>query len=593
MNLRDALGGFGTAFNRAAQSAMARPAAPPVPSRMSAPAAPAPGTRLGRLASFLTSAEFGASIDRAYAIIDPRGAARRTRFRALQAAAENYRQAIVRAGGRGAFRYEAAQPRDAWSAWNTPGTSANAEIGPAAYAMRARTRDAARNFPIGRRIPRLHQVFIVGTGILPRIKTGKPSLDKKIMGKWFRWAGSTQFDVRGTQNYNAMCSTAAHSWSESGEVLAQLVWARKNDRRNLVVPLQVKLLEADHLDTSLHGAFGEKANGVANRVLYGVEVDANDAPVAYWVLPDHPGEAMFPGTFQPVRVPARNMVHLYEVLRPGQVRGEPFMAAVLKDIYDLDSYREARLMRARMAACMGIGIETPGGDEEERPMAADGSTAAEGALPGYENVGTFRPGMFFRTRPGEEIKKIDSPIDSDGPELSRETRELIAVGSDLTYHQVSGDLSRANYSSQRGGKLDHKAINAHLQWNVFIPRFCEPIFHAFIGAGALAGYWPADLEYTVEWGVPKYEYVDPLKDAEADKSLIRSGLATLRQKIAEQGWDPDEQFDEIAGTLALLKERGIVLDTDPSRVSATGKLLDASDGDEPDAPAAKAAGGRK
>ena len=74
----------------------------------------------------------------------------------------------------------------------------------------------------------------------------------------------------------------------------------------------------------------------------------------------------------------------------------------------------------------------------------------------------------------------------------------------------------------------------------------------------------------VEWSPPKFEAVDPQKDAMANLLSIRSGTMTLAEVIARQGRNPDAVLAEIAATNAKLDALGLVLDSDPRRVTKTG-----------------------
>jgi capsid protein len=96
----------------------------------------------------------------------------------------------------------------------------------------------------------------------------------------------------------------------------------------------------------------------------------------------------------------------------------------------------------------------------------------------------------------------------------------------------------------------------------------------------------------VEWSPPKFEAVDPQKDAMADLLAIRSGTMTLAEAIARQGRNPDAVLAEIAATNAKLDELGLVLDSDPRRVTKTGSAQSnapadpATDPDDPETDAA-------
>ena len=97
--------------------------------------------------------------------------------------------------------------------------------------------------------------------------------------------------------------------------------ARFRPRRiadGLVVPLQLQVIEADHLD---HGKTTVLANG--HQVKAGVEFDRIDRRVAYHLFRSHPGDkgfAMLAGSATPVRVrqsfprPPKKTVETLEIL---------------------------------------------------------------------------------------------------------------------------------------------------------------------------------------------------------------------------------------------------------------------------------------
>src|SRR5690606_9183837 len=79
--------------------------------------------------------------------------------------------------------------------------------------------------------------------------------------------------------------------------------------------LRPKLIPSDQIDASLTRDLG---NG--GRIIAGIEFDAADTVVAYHVLKEAPG---LPFAFfgEAVRVPAVDMLHIFDPLFPGQVRG--------------------------------------------------------------------------------------------------------------------------------------------------------------------------------------------------------------------------------------------------------------------------------
>jgi capsid protein len=99
--------------------------------------------------------------------------------------------------------------------------------------------------------------------------------------------------------------------------------------------------------------------------------------------------------------------------------------------------------------------------------------------------------------------------------------------------------------------------------------FCRPTWRRFIDTLVLTGAIPAPA-YGVQWTAPKFESVDPLKDAMAELKRIRTGTLTLSEAIAQNGYDPDKQLQEIKRMNDLLDSLEIILDCDPRNVNDKG-----------------------
>jgi capsid protein len=121
-----------------------------------------------------------------------------------------------------------------------------------------------------------------------------------------------------------------------------------------------------------------------------------------------------------------------------------------------------------------------------------------------------------------------------------------------------------NYSSIRAGLVEFRRQIDAVQWQLFIPMFCAPTWRWFTEAAWAAGQIPSP-DVPVEWSPPKFEAVDPQKDAMANLLSIRSGTMTLAEVIARQGRNPDAVLAEIAGDQRQARCLGLVLDSDPRR----------------------------
>ncbi len=324
----------------------------------------------------------------------------------------------------------------------------------------------------------------------------------------------------------------------------------------LPVPLQLQVLEANFLDAMKSGAIG------AGRLVQGIEFDPVGKRRAYWLHSEHPGDAWgaLQGGLGSRPVPATEIAHVYEKQRM-QARGVPWGAPVIRALRDLDDYEVAEIVRKKTEACVTAIVF---GDDEAQQGIAPAVVDADG-----NRVEQFEPGLIAYARGGKDIR-FNQPAATGGyGEYKRASLHTISAGFRVPYELLTGDLSQVNYSSIRAGLVEFRRQIDAVQWQLFIPMFCAPVWRWFTEAAWAAGLIPTP-DVPVEWSPPKFEAVDPQKDAMANLLAIRSGTMTLAEVIAQQGRNPDAVLAEIAATNAKLDALGLVLDSDPRRVTKTG-----------------------
>ena len=74
------------------------------------------------------------------------------------------------------------------------------------------------------------------------------------------------------------------------------------------------------------------------------------------------------------------------------------------------------------------------------------------------------------------------------------------------------------------------------------------------------------------WTPPRRELIDPAKEISATKEAVRSGFMSLSEAQREFGYDPFEVITEIQADNERLDAAGIILDSDPRKVSSTGQV---------------------
>jgi lambda family phage portal protein len=453
--------------------------------------------------------------------------------------------------------YAAAQDARA-STWAASGGSANSEVASASSAITRRARDAVRNDPYAARIIDLWTGNAVGAGITTRWP------DKKHADAWRRWAESTACDAEGRLDLYGLQALVMRSVVESGECLVRLIVSEPTPANPIGLRLQV--LESDHLDASRTGTIGGAIT------VQGITLDASGAPAAYWLFPQHPGAAWYlPGSNQSsVPVPAAEVLHIYRKRRPGQLRDVSWLAPILLRLRDLGDYEAALLMKAKIEACLAA-VVTEEGDEVLTGPAAGLLRDAQG-----RPEEAFEPGMILYRRGTGSVEVVNPSGGGSHTAFARRALEAASVGAGLTYDQVSGDLTAANYSSLRAGKIEFRRLCEQVQYGMLIPMLVRPIADRFHQQGALLGLWNPEVPTDVAHVPPAHEMIDPLKDTTALIAQVRAGFVPQPEAVGSFGYDFRQAVEMIRAANALLDDAGISLDSDPRRVAKSGSAQDAA-----------------
>ncbi|MBF0147276.1 MAG: phage portal protein [Magnetococcales bacterium] len=465
--------------------------------------------------------------------------------------------------------YEAAASGRRLGNWQPGNEGVNALLFRDADLMRSRARDLVRRNAWAFNGVDSLVSNLVGTGIKPRSTHPDTAFKERVHALWLDW--SREADAHGVQGFYGLQALAVRAMVEGGEVLARLRTRDPSD--GLVVPLQIQLLEPEHLPFTLNR---ELPNG--NRIRSGIEFDRIGRRVAYHLYREHPGERMAgEGMFgEPVPIPASEVIHLFRPLRPGQIRGEPWLTQALVKLHELDQYDDAELVRKKTAALIAGFItkpspefDTSGKDEEATPDERGSASV------------TWNPGTIRVLMPGEDVK-FSEPADLGGQygEFMKTQLRAVAVAIGVTYEQLTGDLSGVNYSSIRAGMVEFRRRMEQWQRSVIIHQFCRPVWERWMdmavlsGAMELPGYARRRREYqAVKWIPQGWAWVDPQKEFNAVIMAIRSGLLSRDEAVATYGYDAEEIDREIADTNARADNLGLVLDSDPRRRTRTGAAV--------------------
>ncbi len=307
------------------------------------------------------------------------------------------------------------------------------------------------------------------------------------------------------------------------------------------MPLQIQILEPDYIDSN-------KTENLKNGgyIQNGIEYDAIGKRVAYWLFKQHPGEVSpILNGIQSSRIDAKDIIHIYEKLRPGQARGVPIFSSVMMMQNDLDDYEEATLARKAFEACITAFVHS---DD-------DGASIGMTSTEDNRRIEELAPGMVEYLSNGESVTFNNPPASTGYAEYVNNRLHAIAAGIGITYEQMTGDLSQVNYSSIRAGTLDFRREIEQFQWLTFIPMFCERVMSTWLNVAALTHNIKTDIE--VEWTTPKWSWVDPVKDVEGERLELELGLKSYSESARQRGYSPDLLIEEIKKDKEMLEAAGI------------------------------------
>jgi len=337
---------------------------------------------------------------------------------------------------------------------------------------------------------------------------------------------------------------ATSAMYESGECFLKII----RDPSSPTIPIKLQLLEADFLDQQRDG----QTQGNGNYIIGGVEFTPSGKRVAYWMHQTHPGESYrIDVDLVSKRILADQIIHLFEKLRPGQVRGVPQGVASFMRLRNLDEYEEAQLVRQKIAACFSVFVKKVDSDFMEKYNENSGVDELS------EKVG---PGIIQTLAPGEDIEFANPPGTTGYDNYTKTIIRSIAIAYGVTYESISGDLSNVNFSSGRMGWIEmHNNIQS-LQIHTIVPTLCETVWEHFCNAAVMKGIVAKKI--TAEWTPPKRQMLDPVKEAQGLSLQIRIGIISRAEAIRQHGYDPDVVLAEMIAEQKEQDANGMMLECD-------------------------------
>lgn len=423
--------------------------------------------------------------------------------------------------------------------WNPGSAGPRSALSGSLVNLRNRSRDQIRNNGLIAHGVTSLVTNEIGTGIVPRSRAKDDDLRLSINALWA--LSSRELDADGVLDIYGQQSLCSRTRTSAGEVFIRRRPRRASDK--LHVPLQVQLLEPEFVPVDLN----RKLNN-GNEIACGIEFDRRGRRVAYHMYREHPGDASgFSAAGDLLRIPARDVIHHYMPLRPGQIRGEPGAATSLLSARDFHEYVDAELMRKKTRAPYSVFLKRPAieyGDDTQLDPLTGLPNDTEDDIPTMSQV----PGSIMTGLPGEEPILFDGDDNGNGyADYIRNQIMGMAAGMNLPYELMSGDWSKVNDRLVRVVLNEFHRYIESIQDHYMIHQVCGGIWNWWMDAAVLSralvipGYASQRSDaLQCEWRPQGWQFVHPVQDVDAKIKSIAAGLTSRQAEAAKSGWDVEE-----------------------------------------------------
>lgn len=358
---------------------------------------------------------------------------------------------------------------------------------------------------------------LIGDGPKLRMLTGNRNFNQLVERRFAAWQESVGF----RRKLKAM----AHALVGDGETFAIL---QNNPAIGDEVQLDFMPLEAEQCQSSFYGVDN------TGRV-DGIHYDEFNNVVAYDILPTHPGSNSAAQNFNPITVPARDVLHWFNLERPGAHRGIPAMTAGLSSGAMARRHREATVKAAETAASIGAILTTnsgAGGASEPDPVAPFTTTE-------------FVHRMLMMAPMGWDAKQMKGEHpNAQYADFHRLNVSEMTRGISMPYNAAACDSSTYSFAS---GKLDTLLFRTQIDGD---RRDCDELISDRLFAAWFFEWTIStnnrDIPPLHQWDWPTHPVIDAVAEANAIKTKLESGQTTIRQVYSDQGKDLEDELSVMA-----------------------------------------------
>ena len=438
-----------------------------------------------------------------------------------------------------------------------------------------RTRDLSRHLtqidPYLQRYQEVISVFVVGQDGLklePSILGPSGKLAERtnlnIRRAWEQWSQEATYDQQ--LSFNEVEQLVVRTISRDGEALIRFVTGKTVNKFGFAL----QVLDPSLLDVTYNTVLGEKDRVI----IMGVEFNNRGRPIAYHVYNRLPSDiTQIPRVRE--RIPAEEILHIYDIEIPGAVRSLPWTTSVLNTVSRLNQYLEAHLQACSIAATTPL-IMT---NSEPDPVGVDDVAVSNAAVSSYKSPEiNLAYSQILELDHGKSLQALNLSFPTQQfKETTNQYLQSIASGLFISYATLTADPQSGNSANIRFSSLVEREHFQQIQrW--LIKCFHMKVYKKWIESTLLYGViklptMNADDYFEVTFSGTRHSTIDPSKDMKAYIEGINNGLYTRTQICAEIGGDFFENIKQLAAEEAEIAKYGVNIALgDPKAVDTANQV---------------------
>jgi capsid protein len=369
--------------------------------------------------------------------------------------------------------------------------------------------------------------YVVGRGPKLRLRTKSQGFNAMVERAWVHWYKAVRFASK--------LRTQVKAKVGDGE---GFLIVRSNPMVADEVKLDIVPIECEQCSSP--GLYGRTEGRID-----GMWFDEFGNPTHYDILKHHPGSSFTSLQNDVEKIPAQFVLHLFRGDRPGQHRGIPEIASTLSLFAQGRRFREATVAAAETCANISMMIRTNAPAETDPMPIAPFST-----VPMEKNTIMALPLQWQSDQMRPEHPSATHT------EFTRSMQSEQARPLNMPYNIAACDSSGYSFS---GGKLDHLTyfVSIDVEQGDIEDQVLEPLFVLWFGEAVRTYGWvPIDqpagqipqrsIAPPRSWAWPPRPQIDDGKTANARKTNLGSGIASLEQLLTEDGIDYEDHVIELA-----------------------------------------------